>query len=176
MSSLANYISLVYFGDFEEAARLSLTKGGVYRNHFKGDSMGLFESFLRGVALFAMARKTKKRRYRKPATNILKYLTKLRKQGNPNLQPYYTLLSAEHAALNRDRDQAKKLYQETIVYAARTGQLNHAALSSERYSDYLLNELHDSQEAKYRMDEAIRFYEDWGAYAKVDGLKGSSRF
>jgi len=62
------------------------------------------------------------------------------------------------------------------IYAARTGHLSHAALCNERYSDFLLNELHDAQEAKYRMDEAIRFYEDWGAYAKVDGLKGSSDF
>ncbi|CAJ1941079.1 unnamed protein product [Cylindrotheca closterium] len=176
MLSLANYMSMVYFGDFEEAARLSLTIGGAYRNHFKGDSMGIFESFLRGVALFAMARKTKKRIYRKPATKILRFMAKLRKQGNPNAHPYYTLLSAEQAGLNKDTNRAKSLYQETIVYAARTGQLNHAALANERYSDFLLNELHDSAEAKYRMDEAIRFYEDWGAYAKVDGLKGSSQF
>ncbi|CAJ1941081.1 unnamed protein product [Cylindrotheca closterium] len=174
--SLANYILMVYSSDFEEAAKLSLTKGGVYQNHFKMDSMGAYESFLRGVALFAMARKTKKRRYRNPAAKVLKYIAKLRKEGNPNVQPYFTLLSAEQAALNKDTGRAKKLYQETIVYAAKTGQLNHAALSNERYSDFLLNELHDSQEAKYRMDEAIRFYEDWGAYAKADRLKGLSIF
>ncbi|KAL3941298.1 MAG: hypothetical protein SGBAC_004321 [Bacillariaceae sp.] len=174
LSCLSKYFSAVYFGDFEEAALVSLTEGGLYRKLFKFDAMGVFESFLRGVALFAMARKTRKTKYRKSATKILTLMTKLMKQGNPNAQPYYTLLSAEQAALIKDTKQAKKLYQETIVYAARTGQLNHAALSNERYSDFLLNELHDSQEAQYRMDEAIRYYKDWGAYAKVDRLKGSS--
>lgn len=176
MKSLFDYVYLVYFGEFEEAARLSLSIGGAYRSHFKGDCMGVFESFLRGVALYAMARKTKRRRYRQAAAKMLKFIEKLMKQGNPNVHHYYTLLSAEQAALNKDTKQAKKLYQETIVYAARTGQLSHAALSNERYSDFLLRELHDIQEAKYRMDEAIRFYNDWGAQAKVDMLQGSSNF
>lgn len=172
--SLCNYFSLVYFGDFEEAARLSLTKGGLIRKQFKYDSVGVFESFLMGVALFAMARKTRRRRYRKPATKILKFITKVMKQGNPNVQHYLTLLNAEQAALNKDKKQAEKLYQESIVYAAKTGQLSHAALSNERYSDYLLHECHDLQEATYRLDEAIRYYQDWGAQAKVVLLQRSN--
>jgi hypothetical protein len=62
------------------------------------------------------------------------------------------------------------LYQETIVSGARTGHLHHAALCSERYADLLRKELVDEDQAKHRIEEAIRFYSDWGAEAKVEML------
>jgi hypothetical protein len=49
--------------------------------------------------------------------------------------------------------------------------MHHAALCNERYADFLLQELSDEEEAKYRMEEAIRFYEEWGAVGKVGMLK-----
>jgi hypothetical protein len=80
-------------------------------------------------------------------------------------------LSAEQAALSKNYTRAEEKYKKAIVLAARTGRMHHAALCNERYADFLLQELSDEEEAKYRMEEAIRFYEEWGAVGKVEMLK-----
>jgi hypothetical protein len=79
-------------------------------------------------------------------------------------------LSAEQSALNKDYKTAEVLYKDSIRSAARNGNLHHAALINERYGDFLLHELGDEEEAKYRTSEAIRFYREWGAEAKVEML------
>ena len=45
------------------------------------------------------------------------------------------------------------------------------ALASERYGDFLRNMMKDSNEAQYRYNEAIKYYEEWGAMAKVQIVK-----
>lgn len=62
------------------------------------------------------------------------------------------ILSAEQAASEKDYKKAETLYQETIVSAARTGHLHHAALCNERYADFLWKELVDEDQARYRME------------------------
>mmetsp|Transcript_40364 Transcript_40364/g.97469 ORF Transcript_40364/g.97469 Transcript_40364/m.97469 type:complete len:104 (+) Transcript_40364:1084-1395(+) len=91
------------------------------------------------------------------------------KNGNPNVQHYCCLLNAEKAALAKKQKAAEAFYKYAIVLAARTGYLNDAALINERYAGFM-KEVGDEDEAKYRLEEAIRFYRDWGAYAKVEQL------
>jgi cytidine deaminase len=121
--------------------------------------------------LYAMARRTKKRKYKVQANKITKTIEKWVKSGNPNVKHYHLLLSAEQAALSKNYTRAEENYKKAIVLAARTGHMHHAALCNERYADFLLQELSDEEEAKYRMEEAIRFYEAWGAVGKVEMLK-----
>lgn len=160
----------LYFGDFETAAEVAITKGNKFERAFPGHMLVFLEKFQRGVVLYAMARKTKKRKYAKPAKKIQKTISKWVKKGNPNVKHYELFFNAEQAALDAKSKSAESLYKEAIIMAARTGHLHHAALINERYADYLLEELGDADEAKYRTEEAIRFYKDWGAEAKVNIL------
>jgi hypothetical protein len=128
------------------------------------------ETFHRGVALYAMARRTKKRKYKTAAKGILKIIATWVKSGNPNVRHYHALLMAEQAALDMKHKEAESLYKDAVVLSARTGHMHHAGLINERYSDFLLQVLGDEEEATFRRGEAIRFYEDWGAHAMVDRL------
>ena len=71
---------------------------------------------------------------------------------------------------------ALKTHQETWSgqrapeLLAHPGHVHHAALANERYSDFLLHCMNDDVEAFYRIQEAIRFYKDWGASSKVQHL------
>lgn len=58
---------LVFFGDFQSAAQLALKRGDRFGQAAPGHLLFMSETFHRGVALYAMARQTKKRKYRKPA-------------------------------------------------------------------------------------------------------------
>jgi len=85
-------------------------------------------------------------------------------------------LKAEDEALRRNLGTAKKYYVESIRLAARSGNLHHAGLINERYGDFVKGDLFDDDEYRYRIQEAIRFYREWGASAKVNMLvktKGS---
>lgn len=166
---------LVFFGDFEKAADLAIEVGDAFEKAFPGFLLGMIEKFHRGVALYAMARRTKKLKYKRRAARILKTIESWIDNGNPNVKHFHSLLSAEQAALNKDYKRAESLYQDAIRSAARNGSLHHAALSNERYGDFLRYEMKDEEEAKYRTTEAIRFYRLWGAQAKVDMLTASQQ-
>jgi hypothetical protein len=58
-----------------------------------------------------------------------------------------------------------------VTLAARGGFLQDAGLANERYADFLLRDVPDEDEAAHRMEEAIRFYGNWGAARKVDRLR-----
>jgi hypothetical protein len=94
-------------------------------------------------------------------------------KGNPNVKHYVCLLDAEAAALRKDEKSAKSNYLQAIAFAARTGHLQDAALCNERYAEYLQGQSKErnEEEVKYRLLEAIRFYEFWGANAKVQKLR-----
>lgn len=170
MVNLAQLNLYICFGDFERAAELALSFGNKFAANFPGHFLCQQETFLRGLALCTMAHRTKKRKYKKPAMKILKTVEKWIKNGNPNVQHYYCLLKAEEAALNQKYKIAESFYKESIVLAARTGHLYHAALSNERYADFLLSDLSDEEEFDYHIEAATRFYADWGAVAKVEKL------
>jgi predicted ATPase len=160
----------IFFGDFESAANLALQCRDNYEKIAPAHFLGMTETFHRGVALYAMARHTRKREYIKAAKLVKKTITKWTESGNPNVRYFHSFLNAEQAAVDKDYKKAGTFYQEAIVAAARTGYLHHAALCNERYADFLRKELGDEDEASYRMEEAIRFYGDWGAEAKVEML------
>lgn len=82
------------------------------------------------------------------------------------MKHYHSLLSAEHASLNRKDRAAESHYKDTIRLAARTGHLHHAGPFNERYADFLRHELEDEGEANYHIEEAIRWYTEWGAERK----------
>lgn len=82
---------------------------------------------------------------------------------------YEKLLDAENYAIRGKYIKAETNYQEAIKLAAKTGHLHHAGLFNERYAD-LLQIMKDGNEAVYRLEEAIRWYTEWGATLKVELL------
>ena len=122
------------------------------------------------VALFAMARKTKRFKYIRAAYRVRKKIVSWAKSGNPNVKHYECFLEAEHTALKGKKSAAKVKYEAAIRKAARTGHLHHAALFNERFADFLRYDLSEEEESSYRLREAIRWYGEWGAKRKVELL------
>eukprot|EP00980_Cylindrotheca_fusiformis_P016427 scaffold4897_cov129-Cylindrotheca_fusiformis.AAC.4 len=162
---------LLVFYDIEAAAKRAIKHGDKFTKLAPGVFLIMFETFHRAIALFAMARRTEKLKYRINANKLAKRIEGWVRSGNPNVGHYHMALLAEQAALNKKYNLAEKNYKNAIVLAARSGHMHHAALINERYAEFLREELLDEQESKYRVGEAIRFYEEWGAFGKVESLK-----
>lgn len=114
-----------------------------------------------------MARKTKQRKYKTGANKLQLKLEKMQKAGNPNLEHYIAFLEAEKMALAGKLNEASEQYQQAIKMASANGHLLHEALANERYSDFLSQVQKQQEEASFRMKEAIRLYEEWGAIGKT---------
>jgi len=157
----------LYFGEFEKGAKLAIKRGNAYSKGVPGHCWIMIETFVRGMCLYAMARKTKKRVYRKQARTVHRTIKAWIRKGNPNVKHYDLLFNAELAALKGKLDAAEGWYQSAIVSATRCGRIHESALSSERYGEFLLNVRKDPEEARHKFDDAIRRYSEWGAAKKV---------
>merc|ERR1712232_51375 len=92
------------------------------------------------------------------------------KKGDPNCLHYDLLLDAEKAALKGKKDVAIESYQQAALQAGRSGFIHDQALANERLGDFSLD-IGDVDEAKYRYNEAIKLYGEWGASRKVRQLE-----
>jgi hypothetical protein len=162
-----------YLGEHELGAELALAKGDKYLKEAPCHPIGMWETFCRGISLYAMARRTKKQNFKKHALRVKKTIETWFDSGNPNVNHHLRLLNAEQAALDGKSDKARQLYGEAVSLAARSGFLHDAALANERYADFVLDD--DRDEAAYRLGEAVRFYSRWGATRKVELLRESQR-
>lgn len=162
---------LVFFGNYEDAAKVALELGDSFDKTHANAPQVMPVNFMRGIALYAMARKTRMRKYRRQAKRVRDKIGGWLKAGNPNVTHFYPLLCAEQAALDRKREEAKRLYHDATVLSARTGHIQFAALANERYADFCRHELGDENEARFRIAKAIRYYQEWGAHAKVEQLQ-----
>ncbi|KAL3938885.1 MAG: hypothetical protein SGBAC_006285 [Bacillariaceae sp.] len=163
----------LFYGEYQRAADSALKREKDFDKAFSSHAIVMIECFHRGVALYAMARKSKNRKYRTAAAKVRKTVKRWSKNGNPNVKHYDSFLSAEHAALTNNFDEAEVHYKNSIKLAARTGHLHHAGLFNERYSDFLKVVRKDPEEANYRISEAIRWYGEWGALRKVEMLQNT---
>jgi hypothetical protein len=170
----------VIFGEHDKGTSLALgvTLDALVSKVSIAHPLRMVDTFTRGVCLFAMARKTKRRKATRRAKEIRSLIKSWVNQGNPNVQHYLALLDAEMAALNGKIQSAESHFQDAVISAARGGFVHDAALASERYGEFLLNDKPqpcelDKQEALYRFGEAIKYYSDWGAVSKVASLQKS---
>eukprot|EP00980_Cylindrotheca_fusiformis_P012102 scaffold2923_cov121-Cylindrotheca_fusiformis.AAC.12 len=162
---------LLVFYDIEAAAKRAIKDGDKFATLVPGVFLNMFETFHRGIALFAMARRTRKRKYKSHADKLANRIAGWVRSGNPNVRHYHAAMKAEQAALNKKYDLAEENYKNAIVLAAKTGHMHHAALINERFAEFLREERSDEEESKHRFGEAIRFYEEWGAFGKAEMLK-----
>ena len=167
---------LFFCGEWKRAAKMALQKR---KGAVSGSVAFMFQTCHRGLALYAMAHRTGKWRYKSHACQIRKTVEGWMKMGNPNVQHYHNLLCAEQAALDGKNQSAEALYKGAIQLAARAGHLNDAGLFNERYAAFLLRSNPKSalaeDEAKYRIEQAIHFYKEWEAVAKVEMLEDNLR-
>lgn len=170
--NLAHGELLLFFDDHDaRTAKLNNEeKGKTYSELIQGYFPGRIETFHRGIALFATARRTRRRKHRAEAMKVKKQVAKWAKAGDPNIQHYELLLNAEEAVLDKKFARADALYKKAISNAARIGHIHHAALFHERYAEYRLEIRGDRDDCKYHMDQAIRYYTEWGAVGKAEQL------
>jgi len=166
----------VFFGDYMTAADSALDQGDSFEKGMGSHVMAMIHTFHRGVALYAMARRTRKRKYMVAAEQFRRTIARWAQRGNPNVNHYHLLLSAEAMALKRGRHYiaAGSFYEQAIVLAGRTGHLHDAGLFSSRYSDFLRHQMNDEEEADRIMSESLRWYSEWGASRVVERLESHS--
>ena len=181
---------LVTFREYEQGAEFALKYAGFFVKVSPIHPLLNGDTFIQGVALYAAAQKTKKRKYAVAARKVHRQLEACLKKGNPNVRHYVTILDAEFAVLRGKRDDAERLYQSAILHSSRSGFVHDAALASERYLNLLHNNyaetltkassslsnddadaIHQQQEVIYRFKETIKYYDIWGAHAKVNQLR-----
>ncbi|KAL3936145.1 MAG: hypothetical protein SGBAC_008479 [Bacillariaceae sp.] len=160
---------------YEAAADRAVRVGDEYQNLFPAFPWIMVELFHRAVPLFAAARRAKKprkyRKYRNEARRLLKRTEKWFQAGNPNVEYYFLLLTAENLALEKKYAAAEEKFNDAVVAVSVTSHLHHLGLIHERYADFLI-EVRSSQEiAKDHLVQAIEYYEDWGADMKVKELE-----
>lgn len=199
---LINYAKMelyLYFGDYEHAAEQAIETGGKFAETFPSFVLIMMETFHRGVALYVMARRTRKLKYIRQAKRVRKTIKGWVKAGNPNVHHYLLLLNAEQAAYKRDFPGAYGHYKKATTLAARMGYIHDAALFNELFADLLSQgrdvsgvfaeekanyyQVSDTfgggdplsavalDELKYRVSKSIRYYSEWGAVEKVRLLR-----
>ncbi|KAL3933730.1 MAG: hypothetical protein SGBAC_010266 [Bacillariaceae sp.] len=155
---------------YEAVAGRSIAKGDFFEKAALSFFMIMIETFHRALCLYFVARKTKKRKYRSYANKLRRRIEKWGRSGNPNVSHYVPFLKAEQMALAGRLNEASEHYQQAIALASEDGHLLHAALSSERYSEFLIAVMKQKKEGRYRLNESIRLYREWGAVGKVLNL------
>ena len=109
-------------------------------------------------------------KWKKRGIRVIKIIRGWIELGNPNVVHILHLLEAELAILNGYDRLAEDSYQLAINTASANGFIHDKALSHELISSYL-NNRGDSSQGAYHMEQAIKYYSEWGATAKVDQLK-----
>lgn len=177
-SSTVNFCHLglyLFYGNYEKAAKHALECGDTFEKVTSSMYLTMMETFQRCLSLYAWSRRSHKRKYRKHAKRVHRKIGEWLKKGCPNVVHYHALLDAEEAALNKNYKKAESLYQKAIVLAARPGYLHDAALFNERYADFLSQEgsyfKMTGDDAQFRLREAVRYYDEWGATSKAEMLR-----
>ena len=150
-----------YLGEYKEGADLAMELGDALNRTHPGFFFG-FETFSRGICLYATARITKAKTYSKEARKVRAQIRNWVKSGGCNLIHQLQILDAEDAALRGDRIEAKQSFQTAIRSAVRGGFRHNAALANERYAAYLL-ESDEVEESQFYIREARKLYNEWGA-------------
>mmetsp|Transcript_6116 Transcript_6116/g.14398 ORF Transcript_6116/g.14398 Transcript_6116/m.14398 type:complete len:1158 (+) Transcript_6116:126-3599(+) len=163
---------LLFHGDYSTAADNAIEHGDVYQKMVPANFAVIFEAFHRALALYAMALRTSKKKYKKEAKRVRRMLTKwVVAIENPDFNYFKTVLDAEQFAVEKKYEEADRQYDEAIKLATSRGHLNHAGLFRERYAEYILRERSNRRKSNEQLKEAIDFYKQWGADGKVKDLE-----
>lgn len=165
-------VLFTYFGDHAQQADAMLRNGHDYiaKIHVAASPI-MMDYCLKGVSCFAMARRTRKKKYAKFGILCRTRIKRWLDAGNPNVSRYDSLLEAEYMAYKGHNFAAIKHYEIAIMLAARGGFQQDAAFANERLGQYQIEVMKDVEEGIYRIGEAIKYWGCWGAAAKVHQLE-----
>ena len=169
-SLMKNYM-YAYMGEYELGTKQAIHRGDAYIKSVPGSLLGMWDVFTRAICLYAVSRMNRKRKIMKEADRLRKVIRSWSEKGNPNVNHHLLLLNAEHAASCGLMRQARTLYEKAISTATSGGFIPDVALANERYADYLGDS--DQEAANFHLQEAVRFYNEWGALYKVTKLRES---
>lgn len=159
-----------FLGAYQKCSELALKVGDLAKD-IPGSPLVVMCACLNGLSLCHMARQTGKRKYKNGAKKFLGRIKTWLARGNPNLQHWGCLLTAEWEVLRGKKYTAKREYETAIILAARSGFMQDAGLASERYGEFLINELKEQDDGVYRLQQALRYYGEWGANGKVQQVE-----
>lgn len=135
-----------------------------------GSHFCISDPFFQGISCYHQAQVTRKATYRRRAKKNHAIINRWAEKGNPNVIHYKLLLDAEAASLGGKKQIASSLFQNAITFAARSGLIHDVALASERFAVFLFR--YDQEDsAKYQLRESVRYYNEWGAHAKISMLE-----
>lgn len=159
-----------YRREYIAGADLSIQRGNEFLGNFPHQPSGIWDMCLRGVCLYAAAMNTGKRRYYGHAKKAKRTIEKWLSQGNINVRHYVALLEAEDLALRGKLNEARVSYESSIVAASRGGFIHDSAIANERYACFLMDKMHDRENAMFHFGESERLYTEWGAINVLEGL------
>eukprot|EP00522_Entomoneis_paludosa_P002021 CAMPEP_0172473570 /NCGR_PEP_ID=MMETSP1065-20121228/68923_1 /TAXON_ID=265537 /ORGANISM="Amphiprora paludosa, Strain CCMP125" /LENGTH=1236 /DNA_ID=CAMNT_0013231745 /DNA_START=115 /DNA_END=3826 /DNA_ORIENTATION=- len=172
--------ALIYFaqvtlyailGDFEAGSSLSLANEGFFKKAGPGMFLNIAETCARGLCYFGMARKSKKKKYRRAGMKVLSCVRAWAKQKNPNVTHFLHLFEAELFALDGKPAKAELHYHKAVALARRAGFVQDAAIINERLAAFFWRDKNSPDDAIYHMEKACELYEEWGCQLKADILR-----
>ncbi|WP_224368930.1 trifunctional serine/threonine-protein kinase/ATP-binding protein/sensor histidine kinase [Hyalangium versicolor] len=167
-------LSLYLQGDFEEALRTN-DEADKRRELIQKTMHYSSHCLYRALILAARCAKTgsgeRQERHREIASHR-EQLREWAEQCPVNYRHEFLLVSAEHARLTGDSDQASRLYEEALVSARETGHLHHEAIAHELAGKHYL-ELSRPKAARGYLQEAHLLYSRWGAATKAASLEAN---
>lgn len=168
---LATGEALLFNVGYRAAADRAIKDGDIIDRHLPQFYGATLEIFHRAVALYATALETHKRKYKKGASRIRKRIAKWAQINNPNAKYYLPFLDAEQLCLEKKVNEAQSKYQEALAVVGSKGYLHHLGLFHERYADFLSREKVSEEQSRYHLEEAMRYYKEWGHVGKVKTLE-----
>jgi len=163
----------LFNGEHKRSVDLAMERQDQFLEDNPGSALGLIDLISRGMPLFDAAQRTKKKRYINASNKIRKTCKTWLQNGNGvgSVVHHGMLFDAEKAILEGKVEDAKGLYKRGIAFASRAGFVQDAALLHERYATFLLSRKINSEEARYHLERAIIFYQEWGAQSRVQFIK-----
>ncbi|MEZ5429381.1 MAG: sigma 54-interacting transcriptional regulator [Pyrinomonadaceae bacterium] len=160
------------FGDrqnaFNESRRARKLVG-----HLSGTIWTVLFDFWNGLILadhFDEAEESDRRKFLMELEEAERSLGVLAENCPENFLCQFLLLSAEIRRIGKNETSAPELYERAIDHAQETGSVQFSALANELYAGFWMERGLGKIAAAF-LSEAVRFYQDWGAGAKVAHLR-----
>ena len=130
-----------------------------------------------GLVFWARFRATRRGKYRRKANAALRQLQKWADGGAVSCVPFHLLLNAESLSTRRHVSKAEvmNVYDKAIEALRNSGLCHCKALANELAGAYLMQNQEDSSRASVYLTRALTLYEEWGADAKVEHMRGHYR-
>jgi hypothetical protein len=168
-------LSLSYnFGLFDLAYKYSSCCRKMYEEHNFGARLTGIILFYECLVFLAVHRSKLpiwRRRYILSRINLLRNWSKY---AYKNLLGKLFLVEAEYAFAIEDHHAAPSLYFSAILHFRQSGFTALEAMANERAGKYYISRS-DIDHASDHLQEALRLYSEWGAYAKVNHLQAETK-